>query len=110
MKDTTPKAYEQTDTAPVVQSNLFIPISLGNHYYSRKILRQVFVEFIAKSNVSVIFLCDRLRFLSYRMRGVTDLEAINSRIRIQIDQMNRTLANLELGSYPNVSTVNWSFL
>jgi tRNA-dependent cyclodipeptide synthase len=110
MKDPTARACEQAGTARVVQSNLFIPISLGNHYYSRKILREVFVNFIAHSNVSIIFLCDRLRFLTYRMRGVTNLETINSKIRIQIDQMNRTLANLGLGSYPNVSIVSWSFL
>src|SRR5262245_50563688 len=85
---TTPSAHE-TNTAPLVQSNLFIPISLGNHYYSTKILRQVIAEFISRSNLSVIFLCDRLRFLSYRIRGEKDVESVNSRIQIQIDQMNR---------------------
>jgi tRNA-dependent cyclodipeptide synthase len=107
--DTTPSAHE-TNTAPLVQSNLFIPISLGNHYYSTKILRQVIAEFISRSNLSVIFLCDRLRFLSYRIRGEKDVESVNSRIQIQIDQMNRTLANLGLGSHPNAFVTNWSFL
>lgn len=92
----------------IVGGDVFVPISLGNHYYSSAILRQVMIEFIAKSRVSVIFLCDRLRFLSYRIRGETDLERINSSIRIQLDQMTRALVNLGLDTYPNALVANWS--
>jgi hypothetical protein len=108
--DTTSSVSERANTMPFVQSNLFIPISLGNHYYSTKILRWVIAECVSKSSHSVIFLCDRLRFLSYRMRGATDFSGINSRIRIQIDQMNRTLVNLGLGFHPNAFVANWSLL
>jgi tRNA-dependent cyclodipeptide synthase len=108
--DTSSSAHEQANPMPFVQSNLFIPISLGNHYYSTKILRQVMTEFISKSSVSVIFLCDRLRFLSYCMRGDKDVKSINSRIQIQINQMNRTLTNLGIDCYPNAFVANWSFL
>jgi tRNA-dependent cyclodipeptide synthase len=98
----------QTSMDLIVGGDVFVPISLGNHYYSSAILRQVMIEFIAKSRVSVIFLCDRLRFLSYRIRGETDLERINSSIRIQLDQMTRALVNLGLDTYPNALVANWS--
>jgi tRNA-dependent cyclodipeptide synthase len=92
----------------IVGGDVFVPISLGNHYYSSAILRQVMIEFIAKSRVSVIFLCDRLRFLSYRIRGETDLARIDSNIRIQLAQMTRALVNLGLNAYSNALVANWS--
>ena len=91
-------------------ANLFIPISLGNHYYSSVVLQNLMDDFISSSNRSIIFLCDRLRFLSYRIRGEVDIKGINSRIQIQIDQMKRTLDNLGLGSHPNAFVADWSFL
>jgi tRNA-dependent cyclodipeptide synthase len=89
---------------------MFIPISLGNHYYSSEVLSALLSHFIAKSRCSVIFLCDRLRFLSYRIRGETHDSRIVANIRLQLDQMNRTLVNLGLNSHPNAKVVDWSFL
>jgi tRNA-dependent cyclodipeptide synthase len=91
-------------------TRMFIPISLGNHYYSSKILNVLLSEFIAKSEYSVIFLCDRLRFLSYQIRGETDEPRIAATIRLQLTQMNRTLINLGLNSHPNAEVADWSFL
>jgi tRNA-dependent cyclodipeptide synthase len=67
-------------------------------------------RFIAESARSVIFLCDRLRFLSYRIRGETNEAKIVANIRQQLDQMRRTLVNLGLDSHRNASVVDWSFL
>lgn len=89
--------------------NLFIPISLGNHYYSSEVLRRLMNKFIAPSNLSIIFLCDRLRFLSYLIRGETDRHRIASNIKIQVGQLTRTLIKLGLGSHPNASIADWSF-
>jgi tRNA-dependent cyclodipeptide synthase len=94
----------------IVGANVFVPISLGNHYYSSEVLRQVMFEFIAKSHLSVIFLCDRLRFLSYRIRGETDLRRISANIRIQLAQMTRALMKLGLKSHPNATIADWSLL
>jgi tRNA-dependent cyclodipeptide synthase len=94
----------------IVGANVFVPISLGNHYYSSEVLRQVMFEFIAKSHLSVIFLCDRLRFLSYRIRGETDLRRISANIRIQLAQMTRALMKLGLKSHPNAMIADWSLL
>jgi tRNA-dependent cyclodipeptide synthase len=91
-------------------ARMFIPISLGNHYYSSDVLSVLLSQFIASSERSVIFLCDRLRFLSYRIRGETHVSRIIANIRLQVDQMKRTLANLGLNSHPNAGVVDWSFL
>jgi tRNA-dependent cyclodipeptide synthase len=88
--------------------NLFIPISLGNHYYSYDVLRRLMNDFIQPSNLSIIFLCDRLRFLSYLIRGETDRQRITSNINIQVGQLTRALIKLGLGSHPNASIADWS--
>jgi len=67
-------------------------------------------EFVAKSQLSVIFLCDRLRFLSYRIRGLRDVQKVNANIRIQLDQMTQALIKVGLGSYPNAKVADWSFV
>jgi tRNA-dependent cyclodipeptide synthase len=103
----------QTNTTPnsgFAGAQMFIPISLGNHYYSSEILGILLSRFIAESARSVIFLCDRLRFLSYRIRGETNEAKIVANIRQQLDQMRRTLVNLGLDSHRNASVVDWSFL
>jgi tRNA-dependent cyclodipeptide synthase len=91
-------------------ANLFIPISLGNHFYSSEILRTVLVDFVSKSRSSIIFLCNRLRFLSYRIRGETDIGQINGNIQLQLDQITRALGNAGLSSYSNSTVADWSFL
>jgi tRNA-dependent cyclodipeptide synthase len=94
----------------IVGTNVFVPISLGNHYYSSEILRQVMFEFVDKSQLSVIFLCDRLRYLSYSIRGDTNLRRISANIRLQLDQMTQALINVGLSSRPNVMIADWSLL
>src|SRR5258708_12045769 len=81
--------------------NLFIPISLGNHYYSHDVLRRLMNDFIQPSNLSIIFLCDRLRFLSYLIRGEPDRHRITSNINIHVGQLSRPLIKLVPGSLPN---------
>jgi tRNA-dependent cyclodipeptide synthase len=88
--------------------NLFIPISLGNHYYSSDVLRRLMIDFISPSNLSIIFLCDRLRFLSYLIRGETDRRRITSNVKIQVVQLTRALTKLGLKSHPNASIADWS--
>jgi tRNA-dependent cyclodipeptide synthase len=94
----------------LVRPNMFIPISLGNHYYSLEILKRLLSDFVAKSNVAVIFLCDRLRLLSYQIRGEADIRRIESNIKLQLNELTRSLINVGFGFYPNVIIANWSFL
>jgi tRNA-dependent cyclodipeptide synthase len=101
---------ETATTGCLAGARMFIPISLGNHYYSSEVLSSLLSHFIAKSRCSVIFLCDRLRYLSYRIRGETHEARIFTNIRLQLEQMNRSLVNLGLNSHSNVRVVDWSFL
>jgi hypothetical protein len=63
-----------TRHACVEGQNIFVPISLGNHYYSVPVLRRLVNDYIRPSNLSIILICDRLRFLSYLIRGEIDTE------------------------------------
>jgi tRNA-dependent cyclodipeptide synthase len=100
---------ERIDTS-LAGANLFIPISLGNHFYSSEILLRLMSDFIAPSKLSVIFLCDRLRLLSYRIRGETDIPRASANIKLQLDQLTRSLLHLGLDSHPNATVASWSFL
>src|SRR5882724_2156149 len=94
----------------IEEEKFFIPISLGNHYYSSDVLLRLFSEFIAQGHRSIIVLCDRLRLLSYMIRGEDDLPRINEVIKHQLSQMIRTLNNLGLKRYQNVVVADWSFM
>src|SRR6266436_4976630 len=85
----------------VADANLFIPISLGNHYYSSEILRRLLSDFVTNSKSAVVLPCDRLRLLSYRIRGEANLQQVDANIKLQLDQLTRSLMNLGLGSYTN---------
>jgi tRNA-dependent cyclodipeptide synthase len=108
MREATVRA--EKDAASIAGTNIFIPISLGNHYYSLEILGRVLTEFVANSQSAVVFLCDRLRMLSYMIRGEMNLEQITANIKLQLDQLTRSLIKLGLDTYPNATVANWSFL
>jgi tRNA-dependent cyclodipeptide synthase len=101
---------DPTPMARLAGAMMFIPISLGNHFYSSQVLALLLSHFVAQSHQSVIFLCDRLRFLSYEIRGETDFQRVNANIRLQLDQITRSLINNGLNSYQNVKVANWSYL
>jgi tRNA-dependent cyclodipeptide synthase len=110
MDQMTDRAESTTAVGSLASANLFIPISLGNHYYSSQILRRLLSDFVANSKSAVVFLCDRLRLLSYRIRGEVDIERIEANIKLQLDQLTRSLMHLGLRSYPNAKVANWLFL
>lgn len=110
MEQMADRAERTSATCSLASANLFIPISLGNHYYSSHILQRLLLDFVARSKSAVIFLCDRLRLLSYRIRGDADTDRIERNIKLQLDQLTRSLTHLGMCSYPNVQVANWSFL
>lgn len=111
MTELSSSVHGQTGSADWVRgADIFIPISLGNHFYSSEVLRKVLAQFVSKSRASIIFLCNRLRFLSYRIRGETDIDKINATIGLQLEQITRALNNVGLGSYSNATVGDWSFL
>ena len=74
-------------------SRLFIPMSLGNHYYTNERLRRLYHDFAKASDSSLVFLCDHLRYLSYLIRGESNEEDIRNRVATQVVQMKVTLAH-----------------
>jgi tRNA-dependent cyclodipeptide synthase len=91
-------------------ARVFVPISLGNHYYNSKTLQRILTGFLVKASSSVIFLCDRLRYLSYLIRGESNNDRVGRNIQVQLEQTTRALTNLGLGSLANVTIANWSML
>lgn len=89
-------------------SRLFIPISLGNHYYSRKILRDLLRDFITPSKISTIFLCDQLRRLSYLIKGETDEELVSNRVASQLAEMKAMLSNCGYEESAMLNIVSWT--
>lgn len=87
---------------------LFVPISLGNHYYSTARLSMLLKETLIPSAHSTVFLCDRLRVLSYIIRGEEYSEGLRMRVELQLQQQIRTLNNIGYSSYPNIVIKSWS--
>jgi hypothetical protein len=89
---------------------LFVPISLGNHFYSSKVLKFISTRFLEGAAAAVILLCDRLRYISYQIRGETNNTEIESRIAKQAAELRREISNVGLNRHPNTRVENWSIL
>ena len=109
MQDSVSDCRADTD-ALLRSARVFVPISLGNHYYNSRILERILTDVLVKASSGVIFLCDRLRYLSYLIRGEPNNDRIGRNIQIQLEQTVRALTNLGLGSLANVTIANWSML
>jgi tRNA-dependent cyclodipeptide synthase len=66
--------------------------------------------FIDPSSSSIIFVCDKLRFLSYRVQGETDSERARKIVRLQTEQFMRALEKVGIVPEPNHMIVDWSYL
>ncbi len=93
-----------------VGKRYFIPMSIGNHYYSNRVLTRILFEVTPVSSESIIFVCDRLRQLVLRARGVLDEDEIARRVRNEVAQVRRRLVNCGMGDIPNVIVGTWDLL
>lgn len=91
----------------VTGSRLFIPMSLGNHYYTNERLRRLYHDFAKVSDSSLVFLCDHLRYLSYLIRGESNEEEIRNRVAAQVAQMKVTLAHCGFEPSEKLSIQCW---
>ena len=89
---------------------LFIPVSLGNHYYSRRVLRRIFVELVAPSQQSIVFVCDRLRELIYRGREPSDESRISGKVDREVTELRRALVNAGLDANAHAQVATWALL
>jgi tRNA-dependent cyclodipeptide synthase len=93
-----------------VAHNFFIPISLGNPYYSKPVLNLIVEQFIAQGRSSIIIICDRLRYLSYRIRGATDEHKIKANIFAQVEELKAALNTAGLEKYPTTTVATWAYV
>ena len=89
---------------------LFIPISLGNHYYTNDVLTRISRQVVPTALDATIFLCDRLRSLIFQMRGIDDPGLAGSKVVHELVQFKRTLRNCGLEDGGNVRIATWSLI
>jgi tRNA-dependent cyclodipeptide synthase len=91
----------------ISDARLFIPISLGNHYYSKSRLRNLLQDIILPSAASTIFLCDQLRHLSYLIKGETDEVFVSKRVTSQLGEMRAMLSHCGYDEPTNLEILSW---
>lgn len=90
-------------------STLYIPISLGNHYYTNKVLQYILDELVSVSRHSTIVICDELRRISYLQRFPGKPEVlINQIIAKQIQEFRQRLINCGCHQYSNLNIDTWN--
>ncbi len=65
-------------------------------------------ELLIPSSEAVVFLCDKLRFLSYRIQGENREDDIKKKVALQLYQQTQTLKNLGFADYGNIQIKSWS--
>lgn len=70
----------------------FFPISLGNHYYTNDILITIRNEIAVNFDDSIVVICDHLRYLSYKIRGI-ETDVIRKKLQKEVDEFNKRLFN-----------------
>ncbi len=102
--------YNTTIVPSLSDQRLFIPISLGNHYYTNKILKWIMVEVASLSSEAVFFICDKLRYLTYKIRKIEDDQKINLKVETEVHQFKQRLKNCGIENYQNYKIATWSFV
>ena len=87
----------------------FIPISLGNHYYTNERLNLLVRDVVPASKESVVVVCDRLRVLSYQLRVMHEREARQKADREFAEFKNR-LSNCGADAAANLTVLSWHAL
>lgn len=93
-----------------VNSKLFIPLSIGNHYYSSGVLRDINKRFVNISRHSILFICDELRRLSYIIKGYSDDFCLSTKTELQTSELKQALFNCGLRQSELVDIWSWSDL
>ncbi len=87
--------------------NIFLPISIGNHFYSNEIISSISEEILPAGDNSIIVVCDRLRYLTFRLRGSQEHDARNKTDKELAEFKNR-LANCGIKQSQSVKICSWS--
>ena len=92
------------------ERRLFIPISLGNHFYSSRVIGDLIRYCVSRSERSVFFLCDNLRLLSYRMQQKYSDEAIQNKVMREVGERTAQLNKCGLYGISHAHIATWSDL
>ena len=87
-----------------INDKVFIPISLGNHYYSSKILLYIRDYVLPVCRSSEIIICDKLRIIIYKMRKIGDEDFIKDKVKKEVEQFKKTLMNCGISN--DITTIN----
>jgi tRNA-dependent cyclodipeptide synthase len=77
----------------IKSDKIFIPISIGNHYYSTKTLSYIRDYVLPICSSSEIVICDKLRIIIYKMRQIGDEDFIKDKVNKEVEQFKRMLNN-----------------
>lgn len=88
--------------------NFFFPISLGNHYFTNRILSRIAAELVPCSGRSLVLICDRLRVLTYQMRGFAAEQAA-LKVQKEVGEFYHRLENCGFADHDNAVCVTWQF-
>jgi tRNA-dependent cyclodipeptide synthase len=86
---------------------LFFPISIGNHFYSKKVFKFIIKELAVDCESAVIFICDRLRYLYHQAMGYGTPEETWAHVDEEFEQIKRTLVNCGLNENPKIELWRW---
>lgn len=89
-------------------NNYFVPISIGNRYYSRSRVRKVASLFLEKADSSVVVPCDRLRLLSYLTRKGMSTDQATHKVQDECMNMIRMLDNIGISKISNCNIIPMS--
>ncbi len=80
----------------------FLPISLGNHFYSNDVLEWIFAHIIGLRVPTLLVVCDELRRISYRARGLEE-PLLTDKTTKENTEFGRRLVNCGIERRENIS-------
>lgn len=87
----------------------FIPVSLGNPFYSSRRVELIVERYVITSRASIFFVCDRLRYLALKAQGEEDAKASIRVLKITSDTVRMIEKSTSIvGS--RVRVVTWEFV
>ena len=89
-------------------NSYFMPISMGNRYYSRSRVKRAASLFLEKADSSVVVPCDRLRLLSYLTRRGVSADQAAHKVQDECMNMMRMLDNVGISKISNCYVIPMS--
>lgn len=89
-------------------NSYFVPMSIGNRYYSRSRMRRIANLSLVNADGSVVVPCDRLRVLSYVTHKGVGVDQAKQKAKDECDGMMKMLDNLGISNMSNCHVIPMS--